>query len=98
IATLASALPYNLTTGANNFGDPGGTGDRPLISGAIVGRNTGRGRSIYEISPMIERPFRLTAERVQLTLRAEAFNVFNHPNFVGFNGVYGNGSAPPASI
>ena len=95
IATLASGLPYNLTTGANNFGDLGGTADRPLINGAIVGRNTGRGSSIYEISPMIERPFRLSSERVQLALRAEAFNVFNHPNFVGFNGVYGNRSTPP---
>ena len=98
IVTLASGLPYNLTTGANNFGDPGGTADRPLINGAIVGRNTGRGSSIYEISPMIERPFRLDSERVQLTLRVEAFNVFNHPNFAGFNGVYGNSSASPASI
>jgi hypothetical protein len=95
IATLASGLPYNLTTGANNFGDSGGAADRPLINGAIVGRNTGRGSSIYDISPMVERPFRLGSERVQLTLRAEAFNVLNHPNFVGFNGVYGNGSAPP---
>jgi hypothetical protein len=95
MATLASGLPYNLTTGANNFGDPGATADRPLINGAIVGRNTGRGSSIYEISPMIERPFRLSSERVELTLRAEASNVFNHPNFVGFNGVYGNGTAPP---
>ena len=95
IATLASGLPYNLTTGANNFGDPGSTADRPLINGAIVGRNTGRGSPIYEISPMIERPFRLSSERVQLTLRAEAFNVFDHPNFVGFNGVYGNRNTPP---
>ncbi len=98
IATVASGLPYNFTTGANNFGDPGATADRPLINGAIVGRNTGRGSSIYEISPMIERAFRLNSERVQLTLRAEAINVFNHPNFVGFNGVYGNGPAPPVSI
>ena len=44
---------------------------------------------------MIERPFSLGTERVQLTLRVEAFNVFNHANFVGFNGLYGNGSAPP---
>ena len=95
VATLASGLPYNLTTGANNFGDPGGTADRPLINGVIVGRNTGRGRAIYEVSPMIERPFALGSERVQLTLRAEAFNVFNHPNFVGFNGAFGNGIAPP---
>jgi hypothetical protein len=95
VATVASGLPYNLTTGANNFGDAGGTADRPLIDGAIVGRNTGRGRAIYEVSPMIERPFRLGTERLQLTLRAEAINVFNHPNFVGFNGIYGNGSSPP---
>jgi hypothetical protein len=43
---------------------------------------------------MMERPFHLGSEHAQLTLRAEAFNVFNHPNFVGFNGLYGNGSAP----
>ena len=97
VATLASGLPYNLTTGANNFGDPGATADRPLINGVIVGRNTGRGRAIYEVSPMMERSFALRSERIQLTLRAEAFNVFNHPNFVGFNGAYGNGNAPPAA-
>src|SRR5215813_543400 len=95
VATLASGLAYNLTTGANSFGDPGGTADRPLINGVIVGRNAGRGRPIYDVSPMIERPFALGSERVQLTLRAEAFNVFNHPNFVGFNGAFGNGIAPP---
>jgi len=44
---------------------------------------------------MIERPFALGSERVQLTLRAEAFDVFNHPNFVGFNGAFGNGTTPP---
>ena len=97
VATLASGLPYNLTTGANNFGDPGATADRPLINGVIVGRNTARGRAIYEVSPMMERSFALRSERIQLTLRAEAFNVFNHPNFVGFNGAYGNGNAPPAA-
>lgn len=95
VATLASGLPYNLTTGANNFGDPGGTADRPLINGVIVGRNTGRGSAIYDVSPMIERPFALGSERVQLTLRAEAFNVFNHPNIVGFNGAFGNGTTAP---
>lgn len=95
VATLASGLPYNLTTGANNFGDSGATADRPLINGTIVGRNAGRGRAIYDVSPMIERPFALGSERVQLTLRAEAFNVFNHPNFVGFNGAFGNGVTAP---
>jgi hypothetical protein len=98
VMTLASGLPYNFTTGVNNSGDTGATADRPVINGVVVGRNTGRGTAIYEVSPFIERPFSLGTERVQLNLRAEAFNVFNHANFVGFSGLYGNGAAPAAGF
>jgi hypothetical protein len=91
VATLASGLPYNLTTGTNNSGDPGATTDRPVINGVVVSRNAGRGRPIYDFSPFVERLFPIAGERVRLNARAEAFNVFNHPNFVGYNGVYGNG-------
>jgi hypothetical protein len=31
-------------------------------------------------------------------LRAEAFNVLNHANFVTFNGTYGTGTAAPATL
>ena len=94
VATVGSGLPYNIVTGTNNSGDTGATADRPVINGAVVGRNAGRGRAIYEVSPFIERPFALGSERVRLNLRVEAFNVFNHPNFVGYSGTYGNGAAP----
>jgi hypothetical protein len=94
IATLASALPYNILTGTNNSGDTGATADRPVINGAIAPRNAGRGRPIYDFSPFVERVFPIVGERVRLNLRAEAFNVLNHPNFVGYSGTYGNGATP----
>jgi hypothetical protein len=94
VSTLASGLPYNLVTGTVNSGDTGGTTDRPVINGAVVGRNAGRGRNTYSVDPFISREFPLYHEAVKLDLRAEAFNALNHPNFVGFNGTYGNGAAP----
>ena len=92
VATLASGLPYNFTTGTTNGGDNGATTDRPVINGVVVGRNAGRGNAIYEVSPFLERPFALGSERVHLVLRAESFNVFNHANFVGYSGTFGNGA------
>lgn len=92
IATLGSGLPYNITTGTVNSGDNGATTDRPVINGVVIGRNAGRGRPIYEISPFLERVFLFDRERLRLTVRAESFNVFNHANFVGYSGTYGNGA------
>ena len=97
IATLAGGLPYNLTTGLTNSGDTGATTDRPLINGVIVGRNTGRGTPVYYVDPFIERTFPIY-EALHLDLRAEAFNVLNHPNFVSFNGTYGTGTVAPITL
>jgi hypothetical protein len=97
VATFAGGLPFNYVTGVVNSGDSGGTTDRPVINGAVVGRNTGRGRANYQIDPYIAREFGLFKD-LKLYLRAESFNVGNHPNYVGYNGTYGNGATAPATF
>ena len=64
----------------------------------MVPRNAGRGNAIYEISPFIERAFPIVRERVSLNARAEVFNLFNHENFVGYSGTYGNGATAGAGF
>lgn len=98
IATFASGLPYNIVTGTTNSGDTGGTTDRPVINGAVIGRNAGRGNPIYSVDPNISRAFPLFHDAAQLQLRAEAFNVLNHVNFVGHSGTYGNGTSAGAGF
>lgn len=94
IATLASGLPWNFVTGSTNSGDPGVTTDRPVIHGHVVGRNTGRGGAIYDISPFLQRNLPIPHTRAHLQLRLEAFNLTNHANVIGYSGTYGNGSTP----
>jgi hypothetical protein len=93
IATLASALPFNYVTGTMNSGDSGATTDRPVINGVVVGRNTGRGGPIYDFAPFLGKDFSI-ADRMRVRVRMEAFNLFNHANFVGYSGTYGNEPTP----
>ncbi len=94
IGTFGSGLPYNIVTGTTNSGDSGATSDRPVVNGVVIARNAGRGRPIYDVSPFLERPWKLRNEGRIVTLRVEAFNVFNHANFVGYSGTYGNSLNP----
>ena len=97
IATAATGLPYNIVTGTNNSGDTGATTDRPVINGVVIGRNAGRGRPIYDVSPLMERPFRVS-EHLRIEPRIEVFNLLNHANFVGYSGTWGNGANPGAGF
>jgi hypothetical protein len=49
-----------------------------------LGRNTLRGLPLYQIDFALRRQIKLT-ERLNLQFRAEAFNLFNHPNFGGID-------------
>jgi hypothetical protein len=95
VTTLASGVPYNITVGQDVNGDRANT-DRPFINGAVAGRNAGRGSAIYSTNAFIEHEIRFS-ERYRLSLRAEGYNIFNHSNYYGRNGVFGTGAvAPPA--
>ncbi|HEX4038133.1 MAG TPA: carboxypeptidase regulatory-like domain-containing protein [Acidobacteriaceae bacterium] len=96
IATLGGGLPYNYTTGVTNSGDTGATTDRPFINGFVVGRNGGRGTPIYDVQPFVAKRITILPERLSANLRAEAFNVLNHRNVVGFNGTWGNAATLPS--
>ncbi|HEX2642827.1 MAG TPA: TonB-dependent receptor, partial [Thermoanaerobaculia bacterium] len=54
VLTAASGRPFNITTGADNNGD-GSNADRPVINGRVIGRNAGRGDSVYDVSLFLER-------------------------------------------
>jgi Carboxypeptidase regulatory-like domain len=53
-------------------------------------RNFVRGLDAWQIDAAVRREFPLR-ERLQLQFRAEAFNVFNHPNFGTVNATYCSG-------
>ena len=88
VATAASGRPYNITTGTDNNGDGANT-DRPVIAGQVLGRNAGKGSSIFDLSAFVEKDFAIS-RGMRLALRAEAFNLTNHTNIVGRNAVFGN--------
>jgi hypothetical protein len=94
IATLASGLPYNAVTGATNSGDTGAVTERPVIDGVVLSRNAERGTPIYDVEPFIGKRIPLGSERFHAEIRAEAFNVLNHRNVVGFSGTWGPGATP----
>lgn len=60
----------------------------PIAQGrqGTLGRNVLRGFPVYQVDMSLRRSFGLT-ERLNLQLRADAFNIFNHPNFADPVGV-----------
>jgi Carboxypeptidase regulatory-like domain/TonB dependent receptor len=81
VTQLASARPFNATTGLDNNGDGANT-DRPVIDGAVAGKSAFRGTGTQDVSIFLEGRIKARARRT-LLLRLEGFNVFNHANVLG---------------
>jgi hypothetical protein len=93
LTQLASARPFNATTGVDNNGD-GISNDRPVIGGAVVGKSAFRGTMTSDVGLFVEERVRLS-ERASLLLRLEGFNVLNHGNYLGRGQtIYGDAAAP----
>jgi len=72
---------------------PGGAADS--FTGDVVdfryvngnlGRNMGVTSGFYQLDSSLAKLI-IIRERLRVELRADFFNLFNHPNFIGFNGV-----------
>jgi hypothetical protein len=74
-----SALPYNVTTGADDNRDTQ-TNDRP----ADTGRNSGRGGTLFQADVRLTKAVQFRG--VELEFIAEAFNVTNQKNWTNYDG------------
>jgi len=92
VNSLASARPFNATTGVDNNGD-GVNNDRPVVNGTVVSRYAYRGTAMYDTALFGEVRVNLPGSKA-LSLRAEVFNVFNRANVLGRNGTYGDTASP----
>jgi Carboxypeptidase regulatory-like domain/TonB dependent receptor len=85
-----SALPFNITTGANTVQ---GTGARPTVNGAFISRNAGVGFNFLNWGARVSRAVQLS-DRWRVEALAEVFNLLNHTNGLTRNGVFGTGAFP----
>ena len=92
VTQLASARPFNSTTGIDNNGD-GANNDRPVIDGTVVSKSAFRGTGTQDVSVFVEGRLRKSSRAV--LLRVEVFNVFNHGNLLGrAQTIYGDTGTP----
>jgi hypothetical protein len=92
VATLASGLPVNPVTGLDDNGD-GYKSDRPVG----FARNSICTPAQNSFDTSLAKRFQLR-EGLKLELRGEAFNLFNHTNYIKLNNIYGNGATPTATF
>lgn len=93
VTTLASARPFNATTGIDSNGDGSNNTDRPVVNGEVLSKSAFRGTGTQDVSVFLEE--RLKPAGRTLLLRLEAFNLFNHGNILGrAQTIYGDAETP----
>jgi hypothetical protein len=90
-----SALPFNITTGANTIQ---GTAARPIVDGAFISRNAGVGSPFSTTSLRLTRTF-TPRRHMRVEGLVEVFNLFNRQNNLARIATFGTGAYPtsPAS-
>ncbi|HMY75103.1 MAG TPA: TonB-dependent receptor, partial [Blastocatellia bacterium] len=97
LTQLASARPFNATTGVDNNGD-GANNDRPVINGRVIEKSAFRGTMTEDVSLFVENRIKFS-ERVSLLLRLEGFNLLNHGNYLGRGQtIYGDAATPSSTF
>src|SRR6185295_3389695 len=93
LTQLASARPFNATTGVDNNGD-GSNNDRPVVNGAVLPKSAFRGTGTQDVAAFVETRIK-ASKAATLLLRAEGFNLLNHGNYLGRGQtVYGDAATP----
>ncbi len=95
VIQVASARPFNPTTGVDNNGD-GNNNDRPVIDHVLAGRYSFRGTPTSDLAIFGEGGITVAGRR--FTLRGEVFNLFNTANVLARNGTYGDTATPLATF
>jgi hypothetical protein len=94
---FASARPFTATTGVDNNGD-GANNDRPVIDGQVIAKSAFRGTGTQDVALFGEVKINVGHGQA-IQLRAEAFNIFNHGNYIGrAQTIYGDAAAPNATF
>jgi hypothetical protein len=86
----SSALPFNITSGVTTVQ---GTAARPVVDGAFIERNAGRGSASVNLNLRLSRIFTF-GERRAIEVLMEGFNLTNHRNVLTRNGNFGTGAYP----
>jgi hypothetical protein len=85
-----SALPLNVTSGSTTVW---GTVARPIVDGAFIPRNAGKGPDFFTLDLRAGRKWSV-GPRWSMEGFVEAFNLTNRTNVVTVNGNFGGGAYP----